>query len=321
MAKVMKSRHVRGCKLPLLFVLSVSFGFVSEAFDKTAVNATQGTGTWWTEGSNWSPAGVPGSTDECLIKTTKGYEVNKFGANTANTVFTGKSLQIGEVGSDPGNGLVILVDSSSTSYTLSFPNDGLVFGHASFRAWDSVPNAVINGDLTVLSTSSAPSDFSAAKANTTYTLNGNLIGGSAAVLKLAEESDIAQLHFPLTFNASAFYGSLVYEPHTKPIKSTFGSVTFNGPMFDIHDNEVVNLSIDKVGAVRVGDRVIPSPAVQEKSDKLNSEEASRYWDRLQASGFTDKEHRLLPTTTRKQAMLIAEAFAEFAKKEGLSFFA
>ena len=87
-------------------------------------------------------------------------------------------------------------------------------------------------------------------------------------------------------------------------------VYVQGNYVDIHDNEVVNLSIDKVGAVRVGDRVIPSPAVQEKSDKLNSEEASRYWDRLQASGFTDKEHRLLPTTTRKQAMLIAEAFAE-----------
>lgn len=87
-------------------------------------------------------------------------------------------------------------------------------------------------------------------------------------------------------------------------------VYVQGNYVDIHDNEVVNLSIDKVGTVRVGDRVIPSPAVQEKSDKLNSEEASRYWDRLQASGFTDKEHRLLPTTTRKQAMLIAEAFAE-----------
>lgn len=87
-------------------------------------------------------------------------------------------------------------------------------------------------------------------------------------------------------------------------------VYVQGNYVDIHDNKVVNLSIDKVGAVRVGDRIIPSPTEQEKADKLNSEEASRYWDRLQASGFTDKEHRLMPTTTRKQAMLIAEAFAE-----------
>ena len=32
-----------------------------------------------------------------------------------------------------------------------------------------------------------------------------------------------------------------------------GSVTFNGPMFDIHDNEVVNLSVDKAGKVKDGD--------------------------------------------------------------------
>lgn len=88
------------------------------------------------------------------------------------------------------------------------------------------------------------------------------------------------------------------------------NVYVQGSYVDIHDNEVVSLSIDKRGNVHVEDRIMKAAPVQEKSDKLNSEEASRYWDRLQASGFTDKEHRLLPTTTRKQAMLIAEAFAE-----------
>lgn len=88
------------------------------------------------------------------------------------------------------------------------------------------------------------------------------------------------------------------------------NVYVQGSYVDIHDNEVVNLNIDKAGTVRVDGRTIQPTSMQETSDVLNSEKARRYWNRLQASGFTDNEHRLMPTTTRKQAMLIAEAFAE-----------
>lgn len=44
--------------------------------------------------------------------------------------------------------------------------------------------------------------------------------------------------------------------------------------------------------------------------KLTSDDAIRYWERLQKKGFVDADWHLLPTTTRKQAMYIAEAFAE-----------
>ena len=45
-------------------------------------------------------------------------------------------------------------------------------------------------------------------------------------------------------------------------------------------------------------------------DKLASDEAKKYWQRLIDYGFVDDDYQLLPETTRKQAMYIAEAFAE-----------
>ena len=45
-------------------------------------------------------------------------------------------------------------------------------------------------------------------------------------------------------------------------------------------------------------------------EKLTSEEAKVYWQRLQEAGFVDANYQLLPETTRKQAMYIAEIFAE-----------
>ena len=197
------------------------------ATDRTAETAnhpTGGTGNWWLTADNWTPVGVPGDSDDCFINSRSSDTVCRFGNTSTAASFTGKSLQVGTVGGK----LVVLVDESGTSTQLSFPNDGLKFGRASFRAWDNMPNAVINGNLTILSTSAYPSDFSASKANTTYTLSGKLIGSATSVLCLKEENDIAQLHFPLTFDASEFEGTLVYDPHTKPVESTFGSITFNG---------------------------------------------------------------------------------------------
>ena len=43
---------------------------------------------------------------------------------------------------------------------------------------------------------------------------------------------------------------------------------------------------------------------------LTSEEAMKYWKRLQEAGFVDADCKLLPETTRKQAMCIAEDFSE-----------
>ena len=44
--------------------------------------------------------------------------------------------------------------------------------------------------------------------------------------------------------------------------------------------------------------------------RLASEEAMRYWKRLQQKGFVDERCQLKQDTTRKQAMYIAEVFAE-----------
>ena len=44
--------------------------------------------------------------------------------------------------------------------------------------------------------------------------------------------------------------------------------------------------------------------------RLASEEAMQYWKRLQQKGFVDERCQLKPETTRKQAMYIAEVFAE-----------
>ena len=47
-----------------------------------------------------------------------------------------------------------------------------------------------------------------------------------------------------------------------------------------------------------------------KKTKLESDEAKKYWLRLEDAGFVDAKHALMPETTRKQAMYIAELFAE-----------
>jgi hypothetical protein len=48
-------------------------------------------------------------------------------------------------------------------------------------------------------------------------------------------------------------------------------------------------------------------------DILLSEKAEKYWKELEEEEFVDKNHKLLPTTTRQQAMLIAEQFAMILK--------
>ena len=47
-----------------------------------------------------------------------------------------------------------------------------------------------------------------------------------------------------------------------------------------------------------------------ETDELSSNIAKKYWKRLQKAGFVDAARKLLPDTSRQQAMYIAEAFAE-----------
>ena len=48
-------------------------------------------------------------------------------------------------------------------------------------------------------------------------------------------------------------------------------------------------------------------------DALTTEVAERYWQRLREQRFVDADCRLLPSTTRKEAMCIADLFAEKLK--------
>lgn len=89
--------------------------------------------------------------------------------------------------------------------------------------------------------------------------------------------------------------------------------------------EIAELSLPKLKIQTIGMLSMEWLEKQEKTDgrvqqgsgsqsgltgKLASEEAMRYWKRLQEKGFVDADCHLLPETTRKQAMYIAEVFAE-----------
>ena len=90
------------------------------------------------------------------------------------------------------------------------------------------------------------------------------------------------------------------------------NIYVQGSYIDIHDNENVYLSVDKA-QVNMGQNA-PTTAVGgmnvKLSDELTTDDAKKYWQRLQEAGFVDANYQLLPETTRKQAMYIAELFAE-----------
>ena len=91
------------------------------------------------------------------------------------------------------------------------------------------------------------------------------------------------------------------------------NVYVQGSYVDIHDNEVVNLSIDKAGAVKVGENKKTDVSIDEDSDMpedLATQMATKYWNRLKKAGFTDENRQLCPGVSRKQAMYIALSFAE-----------
>ena len=121
------------------------------------------------------------------------------------------------------------------------------------------------------------------------------------------------------------------------------NIYVQGSYIDVHDNENVYLSVDKAEVTgvdlndnesRTDKKVSPCvhddeelfhfiyPSVQgdgqwlerqeltAKKTKLETDEAVKYWQRLQKAGFVDEHYQLATTTTRKQAMYIAELFAE-----------
>ena len=85
------------------------------------------------------------------------------------------------------------------------------------------------------------------------------------------------------------------------------TVYVQGNYVDVHDNEVVNLNIDKA-TVQVKDEV--KTEKPEVDDCLTSLAAMKYWKRLEEQGFVDSDCQLLPETSRRQAMYIADIFSD-----------
>jgi hypothetical protein len=82
------------------------------------------------------------------------------------------------------------------------------------------------------------------------------------------------------------------------------TVYVQGNYVDVHDNEVVNLSIDKVGTVKVADGQQPSreDAVPEVLAK------SELWERVKSEGLVDGSGQ--PTVSRPEAALLADMLAQ-----------
>ena len=80
-----------------------------------------------------------------------------------------------------------------------------------------------------------------------------------------------------------------------------GSVTFNGPMFDIHDNDQVTI----VNSEREG-----KTKTEEKSEtpaELQTEEARRLWDAARDAGWVDDDCQ--PLLSRSLSALLADRMA------------
>lgn len=90
------------------------------------------------------------------------------------------------------------------------------------------------------------------------------------------------------------------------------NIYVQGSYIDIHDNENVYFSVDKaqVNMRQNANATTVGGMNTEVPDMLITDEAKKYWRRLQEAGFVDVNYQLLPETTRKQAMYIAELFAE-----------
>ena len=84
-----------------------------------------------------------------------------------------------------------------------------------------------------------------------------------------------------------------------------GDFIVKGSYIDIHDNEVVNLSVDKA-QVKIGenDNIVNEPTQSELPDVLKSEKALALWKRAQDAGWIDEGFR--PLVSRTKAALLAE---------------
>lgn len=85
------------------------------------------------------------------------------------------------------------------------------------------------------------------------------------------------------------------------------TVYVQGNYVDVHDNQEVKLYIDNA-TLQVADEVKTEKPVVD--DCLTSLAAMKYWKRLEEQGFVDSDCQLLPETSRRQAMYIADIFSD-----------
>lgn len=77
--------------------------------------------------------------------------------------------------------------------------------------------------------------------------------------------------------------------------------------------EIAELSLPKMKIQTIGMLSVEwleQVTTTKKKTKLETDEAKKYWQRLEKAGFVDANCKLTRKTTRKQAMYIAELFAE-----------
>ena len=81
------------------------------------------------------------------------------------------------------------------------------------------------------------------------------------------------------------------------------NIYVQGSYVDIHDNEVVNLSVDKA-QVRVGDHQLQPQASDVPEVLADSEQ----WQKVMQAGLVDADGQ--PTVSRTEAAMIADMLAE-----------
>ena len=81
------------------------------------------------------------------------------------------------------------------------------------------------------------------------------------------------------------------------------TVYVQGPYVDVHDNEVVNLSVDKAGKVNVDSGKTPTDG--DIPEVLADNEL---WQRLIDEGLVDEDGQ--PTVSRPEAALVADMISE-----------
>lgn len=79
-------------------------------------------------------------------------------------------------------------------------------------------------------------------------------------------------------------------------------------VWGIEELTLPKLKIQTIGMLSM--EWIEQQTTTTKKTKLETDEAKKYWLRLEEAGFTDANCALMPEATRKQAMYIAELFAE-----------